>query len=197
MRFRGSARMWYNLLLQKILIIGMAACVALLTTFSADAQVAVSGDETVVVPEPRTITAALPQKAPERVVELYWYSDEGHICVDTYKVTLSRTDVVKNNPVSVRVRISRKCDGRAKAAPVPIKAVCSTRIGQKTGSSETLQPGSAAFAFTVTFPSAGNWFVTVVNHYVGNETHTVTVPVHVLAEPPIVPEEQPVAEETT
>ena len=160
----------------------------LLLSFSAGAQVVQADGEPIDIPEPWTITAALPQKAPERVVEIYWYSEEGSICIDTYKLTLSRSVIVKNTPVAVRMRISRKCDDRAKTAPVPVRAVCSTRMGQKSGSSETLEPGSASFAFNVTFPSAGNWVVSVVSYYDGNETHTVTVPVHVLAEPPVVQE---------
>lgn len=184
--------MWSDLLFQKILILLLTVCAVLSFAFSASAQVVDADGVPIVIPEPWTITAALPQKAPERVVELYWYSEDGNICIDTYKLTLSRSVIVKNTPITVRMRISRKCDERAKAAPVPVRAVCSTRMGQKTGSSETIEPGSASFSFNVTFPSAGNWVVSVVSHYDGNETHTVTVPVHVLAEPPVV-QEPPVA----
>lgn len=180
--------MWSDLLFKKILILFFTACAALGGAFSAGAQTVGSEGIVPVIPEPRTITAPLPQKAPERVVELYWYHDDGLVCVDTYKVTLSRTVIVKNIPVSARVRISRQCDGRSKPAPIPVQAVCSTRLGQKMYTSETLVPGSASFAFQVSFPLAGQWMLTVVNHYDGNETHTVTVPVSVLAEPPVVEE---------
>ncbi len=180
--------MWFDLLFQKILIFWVTVCAVLLFSFSAGAQVVDADGEPIVIPEPWTITATLPQKAPERVVELYWYSEDGSICVDTYKLTLSRSVIVKNTTVSARMRISRKCDERAKTAPVPVRVVYSTRMGQKPGASETIEPGSASFAFDVTFPSAGNWVVSVVSHYNGNETHTVTVPVHVLAEPPVVQE---------
>ena len=139
----------------------------------------------IIVPEPRTITAALPQKAPERVVELFSLNESEQICIDSYKLSLGRSVVVRNTPVTVRVRISRKCDDKGKPAPVPESAVMTTRNGNKQGPSETLKPDGASFSFTLSFPNAGNWQITVVNKYAGDETTTVSLPVTVLAEPPV------------
>lgn len=188
-----------NLFQPQSLIRGLTACAGLLIPFSVCAQN--SNDEAasaaIVVPEPRTITAALPEKAPERVVELFSFDESDHICIDTYKLSLSRTVIVRNTPVTARVRISRKCDGKGKSAPVPESAVMSTRSGGKSGPSDSLKPESSSFAFTVSFPYAGNWQVTVVNKFAGEETTTVSVPVKVLAEPPVretTPDAEPPAE---
>ena len=176
-----------NLFHPQGLIIGLTACAGLLVPFSACAQNA--QDEAalaaLVVPEPRTIVAALPEKAPERVVELISFDEAEHICIDTYKLSLSRTVMVRNTPVTARGRISRQCDGKGRSAPVPESAVMTTRSGGKSGPTDSLKPESPSFAFTVSFPYAGNWQVTVVSKFAGEETTTVSVPVKVLAEPPV------------
>ncbi len=138
-----------------------------------------------VVPPPRTITADLPQKNPEKVVDIFWHDDENHVCVDTFKLSLSRSTIIRNTTVSARVRISRKCDDRTKNAPAPLAATMTTRSGQKSGPSETLNQPGVAFAYSLAFPTAGAWQLTVVVKYENNENYTVTVPVHVLAEPPV------------
>lgn len=137
-----------------------------------------------VVPAPRTITATLPPKAPEKLVELYWHDEAGHICVDAFRLSVGQTTILRNTPVTARVRISRKCDDRTLNAPTPISATMSTRAGQKSGPSQTIKPDGTSFAFNLTFPYAGQWQITVVSKYDGGENYTVSVPVKVLAERP-------------
>jgi len=171
---------------QRLIISGILLATGLLFpfyTFAQDSDVAAQA--AIVVPPPRTITAAIPPKAPERVVELYFFDADNHICVDTYKLSLGRSVIVKNTTINAKLRISRKCDDKVKNAPVPDSAVVSTRIGNKSGSSQTIKPDGPAIAFTTTFPSAGNWQLTVVSKYPGGENHTVTLPVSVLAEAPV------------
>lgn len=135
-----------------------------------------------VLPPPRTITAPIPESRPERAVDLFWLDDNNQLCIDTIKVTLGRITIPRNTPVNVSVRISRKCNDRAKNAPVPVSATLSTRAGQKSGPSQTVKPEGSAFTFSTSFPYTGNWTVTVVNKFDGDEKHTVSVPIRVVSE---------------
>ncbi len=175
-----------NLPHSKRLILGIVSATGLFFPFCTFAQDSgVAAQAAIVVPPPRTITAALPPKVPERVAELYFFDADNHICVDTYKLSFGRSIVVKNTNISAKLRISRKCDDKVKNAPVPDSVVVSTRIGNKSGSSQTIKPDGPIVSFTTTFPSAGNWQLTVVSKYPGGENHTVTLPVSVLSEAPV------------
>lgn len=143
--------------------------------------------QTIVVPPPRTITAEIKAKNPERVVDIFFNDEQMRICNDSYKIEASRSEIYVAKPCGFRMRISRKCDTRSLKAPVPEQAKFIVRaLGSKKNSplySEDLQPNSASFGFTYTFERAGSYQVSIVNRYSEHETHTVSFVVSVLAPP--------------
>jgi len=170
-----------TLLSEKILALHLFGICAL-TNVSAQAQEAVPA---ALGAPPRTITAKLAAKKPERVVDLYWHDEARRVCVDTYKLEAGRAEIRVGESVSFRVRIQRRCDDKSQKAPVPIKAVFSVRaVGSRKSEPdfvETSEPSSSAFSFAYTFTKAGSWQVSVVSHLSPDETHTVSFVVQVMA----------------
>lgn len=128
--------------------------------------------------ETRTMTAELPASRPGRVIELHYNDAEMRRCVDVYQVEASRREIRAGEPVSFRVRIQRRCNGKSLRAPVPQTSVFSVRAtgGKKSSSdgAESIAPGAPSFAFTHVFKSPGTYQVTVQNRLDEVEVHTVS-----------------------
>ena len=131
------------------------------------------------IPPERTIETTLPEKAPERVVELMWLDGKA-VCTDTLTLSLSAVHAHANVPVRIRMKIRRKCSDGVRKDPVPVKAELVVRGSTKRGNANvSIVPSESSFSFEHTFPSSENYQVSVISYYSEEETHTVSVKVPV------------------
>lgn len=142
----------------------------------------------------RTITAELPVERVKRVVELHYNDAKMRQCVDSWQLEASRLEIYAGEPVSFRVKSSRRCDEKSEQAPRAVQAIWTIRgLQGKKASSETITPQSSSYAFSYVFPSVGSYQVTVQNRLDELEVHTISIPI-IVTERPIHVVESQVAE---
>lgn len=103
--------------------------------------------------------------------------------MDTYRLEASRIEIHAGENVVFRMRISRKCNGRAIKAPAVRQAAFVVRaVGSKRASSETretLSPDSPSFSWTHAFQFPGNYQISVQNRLDDVQVNTVSLSVEV------------------
>lgn len=178
MSFHAAHAIFQNSCFVSILIGGLAVAVF------PDSVVAQDGNAEIVVPPPRTITAALKPVPPQRIVDIHYLDADNRSCIDTFKLEAGRKIIHAGQSTNFRDSIQRSCDGKRLNAPVPVSITFSVRAanGKKNHSDQTntIKPDGSSYVFSHTFTAAGTYYVTAVHRMGEVEAHTVSFTVNVL-----------------